>query len=149
MRDLPLAAALLDAAEWFNTALLERLAERGWPRLSRNQSLVFPLLSAEGATSQTMVARSLGITRQSAHTLLLQLVELGVLRREPDPSDGRRSLMRLTADGRRLAKDARTILTELEEELARRIGESAVQDLAEALSAEWGPTPSPTPDRSR
>jgi DNA-binding MarR family transcriptional regulator len=138
----PLAAGLVAAAEWFNGALLDQLADRGWPRLSRNQSQVFPLLSAEGSASPSDIARGLGITRQSAHTLLGQLVDLGILERAADPADGRRTLVALSARGRALARDAREILAELEAELARRIGEDAVEALRRALAADWGDPPS-------
>lgn len=148
MTDRPIAAQLLNAAEWFNAALLTRLVERGWPRLSRNQSQVFPILRGpEGAVAKVDVARALGITRQSAHTLTDQLVALGILATAPDPADGRRTVVHLTARGHALADDAREILAELEAELARRIGTDAVACLADALARPWGAPPIHPADR--
>jgi len=142
MADPPLAAALLDAAEWFDGALRARLAVRGWPALSRNQAQVFPLLEPDG-TAQATIARRLGITRQSAHTLLRQLEELGILERQASPNDRRLVLVHLTRAGRRLARDARDELADLEEELGRRIGADAVAALARAVHADWGEPPAP------
>ena len=139
-RRRPLAAALLDGAEWFNTALLSRLEDAGWPALSRNQSRVFPLLGPDG-TSQVEVARGLGITRQSAHTLLGQLEALGIVERRPDPTDGRSSIVLLTRRGRALAADAGRILGDLEGELARRLGADHVEALGAALRLDWGDAP--------
>lgn len=136
----PLAAELLAAAEWFDVALRERLAGNGWPALSRNQAQVFPLL-APGGTSQTEVSRRLGVTRQSAHTLLGQLVELGILERAPGLTDHRLVLVHLTSSGRRLAKDAAGILASLELELASRVGAARVDGLRETMSLDWGDPP--------
>lgn len=141
MADRPLAAGLLLAADWFNDALLSRLSARGWPRLSRNQSQVFPLITRDGSTSPSDLARGLGITRQSAHALLGQLIDLGILAQSPDPLDGRRTTVHLTDRGHDLADDARAILADLEAALAARIGASAVDALASALAQDWGEAP--------
>lgn len=150
MADRPLAAALLHAAEWFNSALLDHLEARGWPRLSRNQSQVFPLIHADRGTSPSDVARGLGVTRQSAHVLLGQLEDLGILQRRPDPEDGRRTLLHLTDRGVALAADAREVLADLEAELAARIGPQAVDRLGAVVGVDWGPPPVPrsSPGRS-
>lgn len=135
--DRPLAARLLAAAEWFDVALRDRLAAAGWPSLSRNQSQVFPLLRP-GGTSQTEIARRLGITRQSAHTLLGRLVELGILERRGAVEDGRLVLVHLTPTGRRLAEEAARILRALEDELGTRVGVDHLASLRAVLDLDWG-----------
>ncbi len=134
----PLAARLLDAAEWFNTALLGRLADEGWPRLSRNQALLFAVLDPAGTTPAEL-ARRLGITRQSTHTLLRDLMQERLVRAVPHPQDRRSHLVCLTARGERLAATAWARLADVERELARRIGEERVAVLRDAVSADWGP----------
>lgn len=138
MTAVPLAASLLHAAEWFNTALLTRLTALGWPTLSRSQSQVFPLLDP-GGTSQAELARRLGITRQSTHVLIRDLERLGLLERRPSAEDGRVMLVCLDARGAALARDAARILVALEAELADRIGAEPVDALARAMRCDWGP----------
>lgn len=101
------------------------------------------MLAADGGTSPSEVARQLGITRQSAHVLLGQLVDLGILAQEPDLDDGRRTLVRLTERGRSLAADAGRILATLEAQLAKRIGEDATAHLHDTLAQDWGDPPLP------
>lgn len=137
---VPLAARLLAAAEWFNSALRQRLADRGWPAISRNQSQVFTLLGVEGA-SQSDIARGLDITRQSAHTLLRQLSDLGLVAERTDPRDRRKVRVHLTEEGERFAADAREVLADLEGTLTRRIGDEAVVALRAALATDWGGPP--------
>lgn len=140
MDSVPLAAQLLRAADWFNDALLERIAAAGWPRLSRNQAQVFPLLGERGV-SQAEIARRLGITRQSVNVLVGELVDIDVLAKTSDDSDARSTVIVLTGIGRRLAADAREILGDLERTLAERIGAEAVESLRHALGADWGTPP--------
>jgi DNA-binding MarR family transcriptional regulator len=136
----PLAGALLGAADWFNDALVLRLAERGWPRLTRNQSRVFALMPPRGARPVEL-ARAVGITRQSMHTLLRGLADEGLLSFHPDPDDLRSVVVRLTPRGQDLVRDAGEILGELEEVLTDRIGAREVAALRRILEAPWGPPP--------
>ncbi len=52
----------------------------------------------------TELADQLQITKQSVNDLLGHLEQRGYLTREPDPTDGRARVIRLTAKGRRLEK---------------------------------------------
>ena len=114
----PLALVLLRASRWFDAQLLERLAGRGWPRLTPAQSLVFAHLSDDG-TSPSELARRLGSSRQAAHELVAGLQGLQLLEVVEDPARRRGRLVTLTPDGRRLARDARQVLTDLEDQLGR------------------------------
>jgi DNA-binding MarR family transcriptional regulator len=136
----PLAAALLAAADWFNEALLDDLAGRGWPRVSRHQSQVFPLLGPDGC-SQADLTRHLGITRQSVSTLVQELEALELVERRPDVADRRVKVVALTERGHEFAAEARRLLASAEAELERRIGRVHVDALRTALGAEWGPPP--------
>lgn len=48
------------------------------------------------------VARALGVDQPRASRLVAEAVAAGLVRREADAADGRRSVLALTADGRRL-----------------------------------------------
>ncbi len=148
MSSTPLAAQLLRCADWFNDALLRALEAQGWPSLSRNQAQVFPLLTAHGI-SQSTLARGLGVTRQSAHKLIRDLTELGIVDLRSDPQDARTRLVVLTDKGERLADEAGKILATLEAELERRIGHEVVEGLKTACEADWGIIDAVTPESGR
>lgn len=57
-------------------------------------------LSAVGAERTTDLAAFLGIGKPTTSRQLTQLVDLGLVERVSDPTDGRASLVRLTEDGR-------------------------------------------------
>ncbi|MEJ5914555.1 MarR family winged helix-turn-helix transcriptional regulator [Pseudokineococcus sp. 1T1Z-3] len=135
MDDEPLAFLLLRASRWFDRQLLERLEARGWPRLSSAQSLVFPHL-VQGGVSPAALARALGSTRQSSAELVGGLVRLGLLESRVDGRSPRRRVVVLTPRGEQLAADARTVLDELEAELARGPGGVDVRALRSSLVAD-------------
>lgn len=127
----PLALVLLRASRWFDAQLLERLEGLGWPRLTPAQSLVFAHLSDDG-TSPSELARRLGSSRQAAHELVAGLDDLGLLAVVEDPARRRGRLVTLTPTGRRLARDARGVLADLEDQLGRARVE-ALHGLLDAL----------------
>lgn len=148
LRPGELAGALLAASDWFNDALVERLAGQGWPALNRSQSQVFAAL-AQGPARPATLARRIGITRQSMQVLLHGLVAEGLVALEDDPNDRRAHVVRLRERGRRLLRDAETVLVGLEDELARRIGLEQVEALRRGLGGGWGHRPAPDPPEGR
>ena len=134
MQRPPLALVLLRASRWFDSQLLERLEQRGWPRLTPAQSLVFAHLSEDG-TPPSELGRRLGTSRQAAHELVDGLVRLGLLRLVDDPARRRGRLVLLSETGRALARDALEVLAALEQPL----GSVRVEALHELLGAVAGP----------
>jgi DNA-binding MarR family transcriptional regulator len=142
----PLARLLLDGFRWFETALLRRLAQAGYPGLTMSHSALFAALDRDG-TRPAELARRLSVTRQSAHQTVHELVEMGLVELIRDPDDRRASLARLTGAGRDHVKVARRIFRDLERELERRIGARRVADLRKSLSLDWGDALVTKPDR--
>ncbi len=135
-----LGAALLFASDWFNDALVGRLQASGWPRFSRTEALVFAFVDEDG-TRPVELARRIGISRQSMHTVISKLIQRDLLTTDPDPNDARSLLVRLSSRGNQLAHAASKVIEELEGELAGRIGTEHVESLRRALAAHWGPPP--------
>lgn len=135
-----LAAELLAASAWFDEALLARLEQRGWPRLSPTRSRVFLALS-RGPVLVSELARELDVSRQAVHKLLDNLERDGLLERRTDEHDRRAQRVGLTDRGKALAADAGRILPQLECELAERIGADNVEALRSALAHDRGPAP--------
>jgi DNA-binding MarR family transcriptional regulator len=132
-----LARLLLDRFRWFEAALLRRLEEAGYTGIGVAHSGVFACLDRAG-TRPAEIARRLGVTRQSAHQTIHELVAMGLLGLVPDPHDGRASVALLTEAGREHVKVARRIFRDLEKELERRIGPHEMSRLRKTLSLDWG-----------
>ncbi|MGQ7294969.1 MarR family winged helix-turn-helix transcriptional regulator [Quadrisphaera sp. KR29] len=116
---MPLAHLLLQAGRRLDAELREGLAERGWPRLSGAQSLVFAHL-AESGTAPSDLARALGTTRQAQQDLVAGLVRAGLLEVVDDPARPRGRLVRLSARGRAMVREAGRLLAQAEERLGER-----------------------------
>jgi DNA-binding MarR family transcriptional regulator len=135
-----LARLLLQQFRWFDDALRSRLADQGLAELTTAESMVFPYLDKEG-TRPADLARRLGITRQSAQSLVRGLEAKGLVELVDDPEDGRAKKITLTAAGRQSVPLALETFEQLENELSRRIGAKRVTQLRNALEADWGDSP--------
>lgn len=96
-------------------------------------SAIQPLWQRPEGARLTELARIARITKQSMAALVDALEEGGYVERIDDPDDGRASRVRLTARGRRFARDARAFARDFERGVARRIGKQRVDDLRDAL----------------
>jgi DNA-binding MarR family transcriptional regulator len=88
--------------------------------LSPSQTAVLTRLWKEGASSASALAGAEGVRPQSMAAIVAVLEQRGMIERTPDPEDGRRQVVSLTAVGRRRAESHRQVR---EEWLARAIQE--------------------------
>jgi len=132
-----LAQMLMRAFLWVDEGLQNRLQSRGWPAISRAQSLVFVNVG-EGVLRPSEIAQRMGVTRQAVHQTISELVQSGFLKLENDPTDKRAKVVGFTAEGLKLAYDALKSLREVEAELAARLGEESVAALRDILLRDWG-----------
>lgn len=135
-----LAQLLMRRFYWVDESLQNAIRAKGWPHISRAQSMVFVNLG-EGIRRPTEIAARVGVTRQAMHQTLAELVEHGLLRLVPDPDDRRAKLVEYTELGARLGMDAILALQSIESELAARLGDDTVIALKGALQRDWGEVP--------
>jgi len=88
--------------------------------LTPSQTAVLTRLWKGGASSASALAAAERVRPQSMATILAGLAGQGLIRRAPDPDDGRRKMISITAAGRRRAESDRQVR---EEWLARAIQE--------------------------
>lgn len=110
------------------------LAARGFPDIRPAHSAVFRHIRPEGSRLTDLAARA-GMTKQSMAYLVEGLAAGGYATTQPDPSDGRARLVRLTARGRRVWDALVALSAEAEAEIAALIGPPRLDALRDALGA--------------
>ncbi|GHH72872.1 MarR family transcriptional regulator [Streptomyces sulfonofaciens] len=107
------------------TRLRRRLREvAGMRDLTPSQTSVLSRLR-DGADSASGLAAAEGVRPQSMAATLAALEQQDLIRRSPDPEDGRRQLVTLTAPGRERVEDSRQARVEW---LARALHEQYTEE---------------------
>jgi DNA-binding MarR family transcriptional regulator len=115
--------------------LRRRLKEVATDDLSASQTSVLARLAQTGPSSASVLAGAERIRPQSMATILAGLQELGLIRRSPDPDDGRRQVVSLTPAGRERAEGARAVRDEwLVNTLQDHFTEAERETINEALA---------------
>lgn len=126
---------LLDMMRTFlqmDEKLRERLQQRGWPSITRSQSMVLANV-ANGITRASRLAENLGVTRQAMSQLLADMVKKGLIELIPDPDHGRAQLVQFAPQADGIREDARRVLRDLEAELEVSIGAQQMASLRQAF----------------
>jgi DNA-binding MarR family transcriptional regulator len=130
----PDLAILITAA---NRCVADRLgqavATAGGEAMRPSFGYVLRAVAAEQPTVSRL-AELLGITKQGASRLADDMVSLGYLERTHDPTDRRRTHLRLTHTGQRIRARALAESHAMEAELRQRFGDTQVQHLRALLT---------------
>ena len=137
MRTNQLIIALFQRFCWLDEGLQSRLHDRGWPDVSRPQSMVMTNI-VSGIVRPSDIARNLGVSRQAIHSTINQMVRLGMVELTPDPGDRRHMIVSLTPTGARMRQDAQQAMDALSDQLAEQLGQDRFDALLAALEADWG-----------
>ncbi len=76
--------------------------------LSQPEAIALASLGRNAPATSADLARIENISPQSMHATTAALARRGLVRRDPDPADGRRMLLSLTAAGRAKTRDKRS-----------------------------------------
>ncbi len=131
---------LLQGFEWFDEGLQRSMRARGWPTLTRPESMIM-IHVIQDMIRPSEIARSLGLTRQAVHRTIGQVCEKGLFEMKPDPTDGRGSIIVLTLQGEAMRHDAQNIVGAIHKVLEKRLGAKAFRDLVNLLESDWGAIP--------
>lgn len=145
MADTPDTRAVAVALQTSVSMLLHTLRRVREPGvLSLSETAVMAHLEVRGPTTASALARAVQISPQSMGATVAALRERGFVRGEPDPGDGRRTLLSATREGLAALHTDRGVRTDLltrglaegftDDELAR-LGEAAplIRRLAQRL----------------
>jgi DNA-binding MarR family transcriptional regulator len=132
-----LLLSLLQGFYWFDEGLQNYFQARGWPSVTRPQSMVMANIVL-GVRRPSEIARRLGVSRQAIHATLNQMVELGIVALKDDPTNGRVKEVVVTEQGERMRHDAQAAMVLMGEELGRRLGKAALLKAAHLLHEDWG-----------
>ncbi len=132
----PDARKIADELQFVVGALVRRQRAVSPPRdVTLSQVSILKRLDREGPHSVADLARLDRITHQSVTVSASQLVERGLVRREPDAGDGRRKLLVITAAGQKLLAERRDAGHEhLTEAIAARFSRAEQARLSECLT---------------
>jgi len=104
--------------KWVEMAVRARIERemRDFP-ISSSQLFAVVLLESRGAATSAELARMMRLTPQAMTTLLGPLRQDGYIVATPDPSHGRRLVLRLTSNAEDLLARARELTPAVEEDL--------------------------------
>ncbi|MEW4467548.1 MarR family winged helix-turn-helix transcriptional regulator [Parasphingorhabdus sp. JC815] len=137
MRKNQLIIALFQRFCWMDEGLQARLHDRGWPGVSRSQSMVMTNI-VSGIVRPSDIARNLGISRQAIHSTINQMVKLGIVQLDVDPQDRRHVTLSLTDTGKMMRRDAQLAMDSLTSQISDVLGQERFDALLESLVADWG-----------
>jgi DNA-binding MarR family transcriptional regulator len=123
---------LLKAARLLNERGVARIRERSRRDVRVSHTALLPHIDLDG-TRITEIAQRMGISKQAVNQAVGEIEAMGLVRRTPDPDDGRAKLVKFTARGRRELLRGVSLLGELEDDIALQIGRQRVKRLREDL----------------
>jgi MarR family transcriptional regulator, lower aerobic nicotinate degradation pathway regulator len=87
-----------------------------------------------GPSSQADLGRCTGIDRSDVVATINTMVERGFVERSPDPSNGRRNIVTITAAGKDHLENLSALLGDAQAELLRTLSATESRTMAELLS---------------
>src|SRR6478736_6103263 len=115
------------------------LSDAGFADIRPAHTAVFQHIDADGSRLTDLAERA-QITKQSMGYLVDYLEERGYLQRRPDPTDRRVALICLTDRGWDQIRAALSIISAIEDDWTRRIGERRMRELRDSLSELGSPS---------
>jgi len=123
---------LRDAFARFEDELIAGTPPFGGVELRPTHNHVLRYLDRDGTRASVIAERS-GLTRQAITMIVDELEVAGVVRREPDPEDGRAKRIVYTEAALPAFDEGRVLIADIERRWKRRLGKERWAELKEAL----------------
>ena len=140
-----LLLSLLQGFYWFDEGLQNYFQARGWPSVTRPQSMVMANIVL-GVRRPSDIARNMGVSRQAIHATISQMIEVGIVALVDDPTSRRVKVVAPSVTGETMRVGAQQAMVLMTEELFKRLGKTNVLKAAHLLAEDWGPPLTFTPD---
>jgi DNA-binding MarR family transcriptional regulator len=140
--DMPKSLQILfrDARSAIEVAVRADLADNGFADMTPSHSALLRNLGEDGARPSELAAHA-GVTRQAITKLVDELERLDLVRRDPDPDDGRGVIIRYTDRGRAGVAIARKRVLALERDYAAQVGAERWAEVRSTLETLFGDEP--------
>jgi len=122
VRNMHLGRMLLKLERKFTRLVLDKLAEDGINDITLRHFVVIPYIDDKGVRA-IEIAKQVGISKQAVSKLVDELLQKGYLQLKPDPSDGRASLVYMSAKGNQFLTLAIKHTQQVEQEWGALVGE--------------------------
>jgi DNA-binding MarR family transcriptional regulator len=133
-----LAMLLLGGFEAMVDEVRAGLAEQGHPGVRAGHEFAMTAIEA-GADTTSELGRRLGVSKQAAAKTVAALQNLGYVAGEPDPSDARRQLLRVTDRGHEMTTLGAALFDKIHARWSRQLGPrtlAALESTLQQLSAD-------------
>lgn len=137
---------VLAAVEWLTRRIAEDVRalrqDHTVPITRGSQGLILHLLPETGARP-TELAGGRWVSKQAIGQRVRELIELGLVRTDPDPTDRRAVIVRRTPAGNRVAAELHRHIDDLERSWAQQVGEdryATFRAVLDELGADHAPT---------
>jgi DNA-binding MarR family transcriptional regulator len=135
LRQQNIGRLLQRAARAYSELALEKLRALGrYAGLTLFHTALISNLDVEG-TRISLLAERAGVSKQAMGQLVDELEREGLIRRDPDPSDKRATLIKFTERGWQFLQDAYHVKLEIEATYAAALGEAQLHTLRTLLEA--------------
>jgi DNA-binding MarR family transcriptional regulator len=131
---------LRDGRSAIEVAVRADLAQNGFGDITPTQSALLRNLGDDGSRPRELAAHA-DVTRQAITKLVDELEQLDLVRRDPDPDDGRGVIVRYTDRGRACLAIARKRMLALERDYAKRVGADRWAEVRSTLETLFGDDP--------
>jgi DNA-binding MarR family transcriptional regulator len=137
--DMPKSLQILfrDARSAIEAAVRADLAENGFGDVAPAHSALLRNLGEDGSRPSDLAAHA-GVTRQAVTKLVDELERLDLVRRDPDPDDGRGVIIRYTERGLAGVAIARKRMLALERAYSARVGADRWAEVRSTLETLFG-----------
>ena len=126
-----------DARSAIEAAVRADLAHNGFGDVAPAHSALMREIGEDGARPSELAAHA-GVTRQAITKLVDELERLDLVRRDPDPDDGRGVIVRYTDRGRAVLAIARKRMLALERGYAAQVGANRWAEVRSTLETLFG-----------
>jgi DNA-binding MarR family transcriptional regulator len=137
--DMPKSLNILfrDGRSAIEAAVRADLAQNGFGDVAPSHSALLRNLGEDGSRPSDLAAHA-GVTRQAVTKLVDELERLDLVRRDPDPDDGRGVIVRYTDRGRAVLAIARKRMLALERDYAAQVGADRWAEVRSTLETLFG-----------